>query len=101
MLVQSKLDIVINIAILLDHSLSGPLDGESRLWGILFLSASFGTSKLRASPKICTKPSSKPGIYGRQKDRTGNSPQVVNVPRPLASVHSSFHLSKSYACLFF
>lgn len=52
MFVWSKLDIVINIAILLDHSLCGPLDGEGRLWGILFLSVSFGTSKLRASPKI-------------------------------------------------
>lgn len=52
MFVRSKLDIVINIAILLDHSLCGPLDGEGRLWGILFLSVSFGASKLRASPKI-------------------------------------------------
>ena len=101
MFVWSKLDIVINVAILLDHSLSGPLDGESRLWGILFLSVSFGTSKLRASPKICTKPSSKPGIYGRQKDKRETHLKLLmsQGPWPVYTLHSTSQ-SLMLACFF-
>lgn len=46
--------------------------------------------------------STQPGIYGRQKERVGNSPHVVKVPWSLVSIPSSFHLSESsYVCLLY
>lgn len=92
------MDMVKKFAIPLDHPLSGPLARESKSWGIFLLPVPWHFY-VKGFSKSCTNSSTKLRLYEKQKESTGNSPHVINIPKPLVSIQSSFRLSTwSYVC---